>query len=184
MVRAVVEAGRDDIALYTGNDDNIVTDLVTPYRLRVGRETVERRIVGGLLGHWSVWTRSAVELLEKCQGAGGEMGELLRLSVEVTDSNAAFFDAANSFKGCIAGLHEVLRRQGICWRGSGVWMSMRGLGRGSGRRSIGRIRRIRIRMMTSLCRSIAMNGCAVTLLSALHGGAVARDGGSGMGAGW
>ena len=113
VVRAVIDAGRDDIALYTGNDDNIVADFLTPFRVR-GKE---RRIVGGLLGHWSVWTRRAVELLERCRHADATP-ELLSLSVEVTDSNAAFFDAANGFRGCIAGLHEVLRRQGLL---EGLW---------------------------------------------------------------
>lgn len=108
VVRAVAEAGRDDIALYTGNDDNIVADFLTPYRL-AGRDW---RIVGGLLGHWSVWTKRAVELLERCRNADATP-DLLRLGVEVTDSNAAFFDAANGFHGCIAGLHEILRRQGL-----------------------------------------------------------------------
>lgn len=113
VVRAVIEAGRDDIALYTGNDDNIVADFLTPYRY-AGKE---RRIIGGLLGHWSVWTQRAVELLEQCRNANATP-ELLRLGIEVTDSNAAFFDAANSFRGCIAGLHEVLRRQGLL---EGLW---------------------------------------------------------------
>ena len=113
VVRAVIDAGRDDIALYTGNDDNIVADFLTPFRAR-GKE---RRIVGGLLGHWSVWTQRAVELLERCRNADATP-ELLSLSVEVTDSNAAFFDAANGFRGCIAGLHEVLRRQGLL---EGLW---------------------------------------------------------------
>ncbi len=113
VVRAVIEAGRDDIALYTGNDDNIVADFLTPFRF-AGKE---RRIVGGLLGHWSVWTRRAVALLEQCRNAAATP-ELLRLGVEVTDSNAAFFDAANGFRGCIAGLHEVLRRQGLL---EGIW---------------------------------------------------------------
>jgi len=113
VVRAVIEAGRDDIALYTGNDDNIVADFLTPYRF-AGKE---RRIIGGLLGHWSVWTRRAVELLEKCRHADATPG-LLRLGIEVTDSNAAFFDAANGFHGCIAGLHEILRRQGLL---EGLW---------------------------------------------------------------
>lgn len=108
VVRAVVEAGRDDIALYTGNDDNIVADLITAFRL----DGKERRIVGGLLGHWSVWTKRAVELLDRCHRESAS-AELLRLGVEVTDSNAALFDAANGFRGCIAGLHEVLRRQGL-----------------------------------------------------------------------
>lgn len=113
VVRAVAESGRDDIALYTGNDDHIVGDLVTPFEVG-GRRL---RMVGGLLGHWSVWTRRAVELLERCQREGGTP-DLLRLGTQVTDSNAAFFDAGNGFRGCIAGLHEVLRRQGLL---EGVW---------------------------------------------------------------
>jgi dihydrodipicolinate synthase/N-acetylneuraminate lyase len=113
VVRAVIAAGRDDIALYTGNDDNIVADLLTPFRF----EGKERRIVGGLLGHWSVWARRAVELLERCRNAEATP-ELLRLGAEVTDCNAAFFDAANGFRGCIAGLHEVLHRQGLL---EGLW---------------------------------------------------------------
>jgi dihydrodipicolinate synthase/N-acetylneuraminate lyase len=122
VVRAVAESGRDDIALYTGNDDNIVLDLLTPYRFNRNGEAMERRIVGGLLGHWSVWTGRAVELLDTCHKAveaGGTIPEaLLRLSVEVTDANAAFFDAANGFAGCIAGLHAVLHRQRLL---KGLW---------------------------------------------------------------
>jgi len=121
-IRALAEAGRDDIALYTGNDDNIVLDLLTPYRFRVGGQAVERRIVGGLLGHWAVWTRRAVELHGECHrvALGGEAIPcgLLRRAVEVTDCNAAFFDAAHGYAGCIPGLHEVLRRQGLL---AGVW---------------------------------------------------------------
>ncbi len=113
VVRAVLDAGREDIALYTGNDDNIVADLLTPFRFG-GRE---RRIVGGLLGHWSVWTKGAVELHARCRLAE-PTAELLRLGAEITDCNAAFFDAANGFRGCIAGLHEVLRRQGLL---EGLW---------------------------------------------------------------
>lgn len=113
VVRAVIAAGRDDIALYTGNDDNIVADLLTPFRL----DGKERRIVGGLLGHWSVWTKRAVEIHERCRNADATP-ELLRLGAEVTDCNAAFFDAANGFRGCIAGIHEVLRRQGLL---EGIW---------------------------------------------------------------
>lgn len=113
VVRAVIEAGRDDITLYTGNDDSIVTDFLTPFRF-AGKE---RRITGGLLGHWSVWTQRAVQLLEQCRNAE-PTSELLCLGIEVTDSNAAFFDAANAFHGCIAGLHEVLRRQGLL---EGLW---------------------------------------------------------------
>jgi dihydrodipicolinate synthase/N-acetylneuraminate lyase len=121
VVRAVAESGRD-IALYTGNDDNIVMDLLTPYVFQRNGKTIERRIVGGLLGHWSVWTQKAAQLLEECHAAAQAQtvisAGLLRKSVEVTDSNAAFFDAANHFSGCIAGLHEVLRRQGLL---EGIW---------------------------------------------------------------
>lgn len=122
VVRAVAESGREDVALYTGNDDNIVADLVTPFRFACAGQPRERRIVGGLLGHWAVWTRSAVQLLEECQRVtrAGEPvpADLLRRGVEVTDANAAFFDAAHQFAGCIAGLHEVLRRQGLL---EGTW---------------------------------------------------------------
>lgn len=143
VVRALAESGRSDIALYTGNDDNIILDLVTPYRFNVGGRVVERRFVGGLLGHWAVWTRRAVELLDCChrvatplspggRGVGGEGAEaqkrvqnggaslenLLRLNVDVTDANAALFDVAHDYAGCIAGIHEVLRRQGLL---EGTW---------------------------------------------------------------
>jgi hypothetical protein len=116
VIRAVIDAGRDDIALYTGNDDAIVADLVTPFRFAVDGGLVERRIVGGLLGQWAVWTRSAVSLLDECQAAArsGEVpAALLRRGIEITDANAAFFDAAHGFAGCIAGIQEVLRRQGL-----------------------------------------------------------------------
>jgi hypothetical protein len=122
VLRAITEVGRDDVAIYTGNDDSIVVDLLTPFRFKVGNRTIERRIVGGLLGHWAVWTRKAVELLSECRAIAGSDGtasaEVLRRSIEVTDTNAAFFDATNGFRGCIAGLHEVLRRQGLF---EGVW---------------------------------------------------------------
>jgi len=121
VVRAAVESGRTDIALYTGNDDNIILDLVTPY--------FGRRIVGGLLGHWAVWTKRAVEQLEMCKKRPAQPD--LRLAVEVTDSNAALFDAANSFAGCIAGLHEVLRRQGLL---EGIWCLDANEGLGSGQK--------------------------------------------------
>jgi hypothetical protein len=121
VIRAVAESGRD-ISLYTGNDDNIVMDLLTPYVFHCNGKTIEHRIVGGLLGHWSVWTQKTVQLLVECHAATQTPDAippaLLRKSVEVTDSNAAFFDAANHFSGCIAGLHEVLRRQGLL---EGVW---------------------------------------------------------------
>lgn len=122
VVRAVAEAGRDDIALYTGNDDNIIIDLLTTYRIATTAGVVERRIVGGLLGHWSVWAKRAVEQLQAChriKAAGARLDQdVLVLANEVTDANAAFFDAANGFRGCIAGLHEVLRRQGLL---EGIW---------------------------------------------------------------
>lgn len=122
VIRAVIEAGRDDIALYTGNDDNIVMDLLTPFRFQVNRKPIERRIVGGLLGHWSVWVKKAVELLdvrhEIVRKGEGVSDEMLRRSIEVTDCNAAFFDTSHAFAGCIAGLHEVLRRQGLL---EGLW---------------------------------------------------------------
>jgi dihydrodipicolinate synthase/N-acetylneuraminate lyase len=113
VVRAVAAAGREnEIALYTGNDDNILIDLVTPFR--VGGKAM--RIHGGLLGHWAVWTRTAVGLLREVQSVqeGGTVPvEWLSQAQEITDANAAFFDAANGFRGCIAGIHEVLRRQGL-----------------------------------------------------------------------
>lgn len=118
VVRAVAEAGRaDDIALYTGNDDNIVLDLLTPYRIEVNGQRIHLRFVGGLLGHWACWTRQAVHMLEECHRLI-EHGEpvtanILTRAIEVTDSNAAFFDAQNGFAGCIAGIHEVLVRQGL-----------------------------------------------------------------------
>ena len=116
VIRAVIDAGRDDIALYTGNDDAIVAGRVTPLRFATDGRIVERRIVGGLLGHWAVWTRNAVSLLDECQAAARAAqvpALLLQRGVEVTDANAAFFDAAHGFAGCIAGIQEVLRRQGL-----------------------------------------------------------------------
>ncbi len=122
VVRAVCASERrDEIALYTGNDDTIVTDLLTPYRVRVGDRTVEKRIVGGLLGQWSVWTRTAVELLDEVRAYRNRDAvptELLTRATRWTDANAAVFDAANRFRGVIAGVHEVLRRQGLL---EGVW---------------------------------------------------------------
>jgi len=122
VVRAVVDAGRDDIALYTGNDDNIVLDLLTPFCFECGGKNVIRRIVGGLLGHWAVWTKTAVELHSRClqlvQAGTPIPPDLLRLAVEITDANSAFFDAANAYAGCIPGLHEVLLRQGLL---EGTW---------------------------------------------------------------
>jgi hypothetical protein len=117
VLRGVVNAGAEKrIALYTGNDDHIVADLLTPFTMRRGEETVDLRIVGGLLGHWCAWTSSAVRLLKQCHDAvakGVIDPRLLAEDARVTDCNAAFFDAANEFRGCIAGCHEVLRRQGL-----------------------------------------------------------------------
>ncbi|MFF2887282.1 dihydrodipicolinate synthase family protein [Paenibacillus sp. NPDC057967] len=122
VVRAVCFSDRrDEIALYTGNDDNIVADLLTTYRFQVDGKTVEKQIVGGLLGHWAVWTQKAVELLEEIKsfrGVGVISKEWLTRNIQVTDSNAAFFDPANHFEGCIPGIHEVLRRQGLL---KGTW---------------------------------------------------------------
>jgi len=118
VVRAVAESGRSgDIALYTGNDDNIIVDLLTTFEFIVGGETIKTRIAGGLLGHWACWTRKAVDQLERIHfliHSGASIPqELLTLAAQITDANAAFFDPAHQFAGCIAGIHEVLRRQGL-----------------------------------------------------------------------
>ena len=121
VVRAVVEAGRDDVALYTGNDDNIVADLLTPFPVEVGGATVLRWIDGGLLGQWAVWTRAAVRLLadiKEARRTGAVSSALLSRGAALTDANAAIFDAAHGFRGCIPGIHEVLRRQGLL---DGIW---------------------------------------------------------------
>ncbi|MDF1514757.1 MAG: dihydrodipicolinate synthase family protein [Anaerolineae bacterium] len=117
VVRAVAASGRiDEIALYTGNDDHIVADLITPYRLPAPAGMKTLRFAGGLLGQWACWTHRAVEILHRCQQvktSGTIPAELLELDVHLTDANAALFDAAHGFAGCIAGIHEVLRRQGL-----------------------------------------------------------------------
>jgi dihydrodipicolinate synthase/N-acetylneuraminate lyase len=123
VVRAVCDSSRrDEIALYTGNDDNIVADLLTPYRFNISDQIIEKRFVGGLLGHWAVWTKKSVELfneIKKCISDDTcDFNNLLAKGVDVTDMNAAIFDVKNSFKGCIAGIHEVLRRQGLL---EGTW---------------------------------------------------------------
>jgi hypothetical protein len=122
VLRGVVEARAERrITLLTGNDDHIVLDLLCPYRFRRGEEEVTVRITGGLLGHWCVWTSKAVELVAKIRRAAREPAidpALLALDAAVTDCNAAFFDAAGDFAGCIAGCHEVLRRQGLL---EGIW---------------------------------------------------------------
>ncbi|HMM51957.1 MAG TPA: dihydrodipicolinate synthase family protein [Burkholderiaceae bacterium] len=122
VVRGVVAAGAEDrVTLYTGNDDHIVLDLLAPFAVRRGDELVTVRIRGGLLGHWSVWTKSAVALLDRIHAAidsGRVDAELLALDSRVTDCNSAFFDVAHDFAGCIPGCHEVLRRQGLM---AGTW---------------------------------------------------------------
>jgi len=121
-VRGVIEAGAADrVTLYTGNDDHIILDLITPFTVVAngGEHTV--RIKGGLLGHWSVWVKRAVELLQRIHAAIAAKeapAELLALDAQVTDCNAAIFDAANDFHGVIAGCHEILRRQGLL---EGIW---------------------------------------------------------------
>jgi len=116
VVRAVAESGRaEEIALYTGNDDNIVVDLLT--RFSFGKNGKTKRIAGGLLGHWAVWTKQAVALLNEIHDVVDNdkpvSNELLTCAPQITDANAAFFDPQHNFAGCIAGLHEVLRRQGL-----------------------------------------------------------------------
>lgn len=111
VLRTVAHSGRSaEIALYTGNDDNIVADLLTEFRF--GERTVH--FVGGLLGQWAVWTRRAVELLGAVHDAkynGARLDTVLARGAEITDANAAIFDAAHQFRGCIPGIHEILRRQ-------------------------------------------------------------------------
>ena len=122
VMRGVAEAGAEErVMLYTGNDDHIVLDLVTPFRVMREAVPVTLRFRGGLLGHWSVWTQAAVGLLARCHAAvaaDSVDAELLALDSRVGDCNAAFFDVANDFHGCIAGCHEVLRRQGLL---EGIW---------------------------------------------------------------
>jgi hypothetical protein len=118
VVRAVCSSSRvQEIDLYTGNDDNIVADLLTQYSFEVDGKVVTKQFVGGLLGHWAVWTQKAVALLEEIKScrANGFKGaaELLTKGIDVTDMNAAIFDPAHNFHGCIPGIHEVLRRQGL-----------------------------------------------------------------------
>lgn len=117
VIRGVVEARAEDrITLYTGNDDHIVLDLLSPFAVVRDGEEVRVRIKGGLLGHWSVWTKKAVALLSRVHTAVENSAiddDLLAMDSKVTDCNSAFFDVANDFAGCIAGCHEVLRRQGL-----------------------------------------------------------------------
>jgi len=122
LVRAATLSSRsDEISLYTGNDDNIILDLLTKYRFTHEGKVYEKGFVGGLLGHWAVWVQNAVqqlELIKKLRDKSEIPAELLTLAQQVTDCNAAFFDTNTQFKGCIAGVHEVLRRQGLL---EGIW---------------------------------------------------------------
>jgi hypothetical protein len=122
VLRAVAAADAlDRIALYTGNDDHIVLDLTLPFDLRENGKSARAWFKGGLLGHWSVWTASAIRLFERCKEARHQDGipaDLLALDARVTDCNSAFFDVAHDFYGCIAGCHEVLQRQGLM---QGAW---------------------------------------------------------------
>ncbi|MDB5566596.1 MAG: dihydrodipicolinate synthase family protein [Tardiphaga sp.] len=122
VLRGVCAAGAlDRVTLYTGNDDHILLDLTLPFDLRDQGVTTRVHIRGGLLGHWSVWTASAVKQFEMCHKARGQdslPADLLALDARVTDCNSAFFDVANNFHGCIAGCHEILRRQGLL---DGIW---------------------------------------------------------------
>ncbi|MEJ8836209.1 dihydrodipicolinate synthase family protein [Ramlibacter sp. AN1133] len=135
VVRGLVDAGAEErVYLYTGNDDHIVLDLALPFTAMRDGQPVTVRFRGGLLGHWSVWTASAVRQLRMIKSTiaanGGSLPpELLALDSRVTDCNAAFFDVRNDFHGCIAGCHEVLRRQGLL---EGIWCldPQEGLGKG------------------------------------------------------
>jgi hypothetical protein len=121
VVRAIAAATREDIALYTGNDDNIIVDLLTPFSMESGGRETTWRIAGGLLGQWAVWTRGAVRILERVRAARAGTAidmDWLTLAAALTDANGAIFDAANSFAGCIPGIHEVLRRLGLL---CGTW---------------------------------------------------------------
>ena len=122
VVRAVAESGREDVALYTGNDDSIVVDLLTPFPVTVGGRPASRRIVGGLLGQWAVWTRRAVELLVDVQRSAADGRALdsrwLAHAAALTDANGALFDPYHGYAGCIPGIHEVLRRRGLV---RGTW---------------------------------------------------------------
>ena len=121
VARAIAESGRD-ISLYTGNDDNIIADLLTVYRFTINGKDARVPTVGGLLGHWGAWTHKAVEIFREIRALAEDAPvprSMLALAAQVTDVNGAFFDAKNQFRGCIAGMHEVLRRQGLM---DGVWL--------------------------------------------------------------
>jgi hypothetical protein len=133
VIRGVAAAKAEErVTLYTGNDDHIVLDLLAPFTFMRDGQAVTVRIKGGLLGHWSVWTKRAVELLDRIHAAVASnrvTPDLLALDAQVTDCNSALFDVAHDFHGCIAGCHEVLRRQGLL---QGTWCldANEGLSRG------------------------------------------------------
>lgn len=123
VVRAIAEAGRDDIALYTGNDDAIIPDLITDIPVATGGRAYTRHFVGGLLGQWAVWTHRAVQLLDRINawrdaGVDTIPREWLSLGASLTAANAVIFDAANGYAGCLPGILEVLRQQGLV---RGTW---------------------------------------------------------------
>lgn len=123
VIRALADAGRDDIALYTGNDDAIIPDLVTDVPVQPGGRATTRHFVGGLLGQWAVWTHTAVRLLDeirawRASGADSVPRAWLSLGASLTAANAAIFDAANGYRGCLPGILEVLRVQGLV---RGTW---------------------------------------------------------------
>ena len=121
VMRAVAESGRTDIALYTGNDDSIVNDLLTPFDVEADGFAVRRFMSGGLLGQWAVWTRAAVRMLDEIKAARRTTtlsADWLARGATLTDANGAIFDAAHGFAGCIPGIHEILRRQGLL---EGTW---------------------------------------------------------------
>jgi hypothetical protein len=184
VVRAVAEAGRaDEIALYTGNDDNLVADLLTEFRVpEANTETVVSpfsgtlekqpptlevreapaasvRIVGGLLGQWACWTRRAVELFEDIKRVRFKErfpAGLLSIGAQLTDCNAAIFDVANSFAGCIPGIHEVLRRQGLL---EGIWcLDPKPCHPARRRKSTASVATIRTWSTMNSCRNIETNG--------------------------
>lgn len=118
VLEAVAHSGRSgEIALYTGNDDNIISDLLTRYEFNVDGHPVSLRIVGGLLGQWACWTKRAVEYLTRikniCESEIAIPQQMLTLANQLTLANKAIFDADNHFAGCIPGISYVLKQQGL-----------------------------------------------------------------------
>jgi hypothetical protein len=117
VIRAVAAAGRaGEIALYTGNDDSILVDLLTRFQVATDEGPVTLEVVGGLLGHWAFWTKRAVQQLDEVRTAkrsGAVPAKLLTLAAQITESNGAVFDPENAFRGCIAGILYVLASSGL-----------------------------------------------------------------------